>query len=165
MPEAVPIVEIMQEYAEKAISHAQEKFGIKLDYSEQSLVDVDGILSRVVEGELFRPDKLSAEEKENLLCLCNAYGGYLGEVMVRHIGATWHSKDLDDGSFTTELTVRERFTGSPPDRIWKRLTQSEFDTVIGYYRGVQHLLGLAPFVPAQFKKPSYVRKLWQRITK
>jgi hypothetical protein len=45
MPEPVPIVEIMQEYAEKAIVHAQ-RFGVTLDFSEQSLVYVDAIWAR-----------------------------------------------------------------------------------------------------------------------
>ena len=164
MSEAVPIVEIMQEYAGKAVSHAQERFGIKLDYSEQSLMDVDRILSGIAADGLFQPDRMSAEERENLQCLCNAYGGYLGEVMIRHIGGKWHSKNLGDGGFTTELTVRERLTGVPPDRIWKRLTQCEFDTIIGYYRGVQHLLGIMPFVPVEFKKPTFLRKLWRRVS-
>ena len=147
MPEPVPIVEIMQEYAEKAIVHAQ-RFGVTLDFSEQSLVYVDAILGAMTRDGLFQPDSLPAEEQENLWILCKAYGGYVGEVIVRHVGASWHSKDSPDGNFSVHLTIRDRLTGSPPDRVWKRLTQSEFDTIIGYYRGLQHMLGLTPFVPA-----------------
>ena len=159
MPETVPIVEIMQEYAEKAVVHARQ-LGVTLDYSEQSLMDVELILCSLTRHGLFQPDSMSEEERDNLWCLCKAYGGYLGEVMIRHIGAAWHSKDLDDGSFTMELTVRQRLTGSPPERVWKRLTKCEYDTILGYYRGVQHILGLTPFVPAQYKKKPWYRRLW-----
>jgi hypothetical protein len=152
MPEPVLIAEIMREYAEKAVAHSQ-RFGVNLDYSEQSLLDVDAILAGMTEQGLIQPASLSAEESENLWIFCKAYGGYVGAVIIGHIGAAWHSKDAADGSLTVQLTIRERLTGSPPERVWKRLTKSEFDTIIGYYRGVQHVLGLALFVPAQSRQP------------
>jgi hypothetical protein len=147
MPEPVPIAEIMREYAERAVTHSQ-RFGVNLDYSEQSLIDVDAILSLLTDQGLIQPDSLSAEESENLWIFCKAYDGYVGEVIIRHIGAAWHSTDAADGSLTVQLTIRERLTGSPPERVWKRVTKSESDTIIGYYRGVRHLLGLKLFVPA-----------------
>jgi len=159
MPELPPISDFMRDYAATAIKQARELFGVTLDYSEQSLVAVDMILGQLAKDGLIKPESLSPEEQESLWRLCKGYGAYVGEVIIRHIGATWHTKDALDGKLSVQLTVRNDLKGSPPEKVWKRLTNSEFDTIIGYYRGTQHVLGLKPFVPVLPKKPWY-RKLW-----
>src|SRR5882672_4112557 len=131
----------MKMYAEDAIALASKHHGIVLDYSEQSIVSIDRILAHLTASGLSRPSEMSPEQDEQLWIICKVYGGYIGEVMARHIGANWRVKVSADGASVIELFVANRITASPPQKVWKRLTESEYDTILGYYRGLQNILG------------------------
>lgn len=154
----ISIHEIMQAYAGDAVAYAKKKFGIVLDYSEQSLVNVDALLSAMTANGLLTTDELSEEQKDGIWTLCKVFGGYVGAVIIKHIGAQWESEPGSDGSTNIKLKVANRITASPPEKVWKRLTESETDMIIGYYRGLQQILGLMLFVPKELKKAWW--KLW-----
>jgi hypothetical protein len=167
------LTKLMQMYAEDAVGIAKKQFGVTLDYSEQSILTVDEILDKMTGGGIISPASLSPEDEESLWLHCKAYGGYVGEVIVRHIGAVWKARSSDDDSATIELLIADRLKASPPQKIWKRLTESNLDRTLGYYRGLQHILGKQLFVPAGFpesQKPSEPdrpaacpRKSWWKI--
>lgn len=143
------IQEIMQAYAADAVGYARSQFGIDLDYSEQSLVSVDNLLSMMTAQGLLATEEMSEDRQDYIWTLCKAIGGYVGEVIVRHIGAQWETAASADGSETIKLKVANRLTASPPEKVWKRLTESETDMIIGYYRALQHMLGLKKFLPPE----------------
>jgi hypothetical protein len=138
---------LMKQYAANAVLYAKENDGVILDYSEQSIVAVDQILAALTSGGLFKISELVPEQDENLWIICKLFGGYVGEVIARNMGATWKEKTLASGATTIELFVSNRITATPPQKVWKRLTESEHDTMLGYYRGLQHILGKPLFVP------------------
>ncbi len=148
------LLTLMRLYAEDAVAIAKRCHDITLDYSEQSIVAVDEILDRMTSGGTIDASTLKPEDEEELWNYCKAYGGYIGEVISRYIGAVWKAKPATDGSSNIELFVANQITASPPQKVWKRLMESEFDRMIGYYRGLQHVLGLPLFVPAEVKSDS-----------
>jgi hypothetical protein len=150
------VAEIMREYAEQAVAQAQKQHNTVLDYTEQSLVRLDIILSRMTGDGVLPTPAPGSEADEGLWLTSKAYGGYLGEVMRKHLGGVWRHK-LVDGADTVELEIGT-VKCSPPERIWKRLTSDSFASAIGYYRGLQHLLGKPLFQPDLPK-----RSLWKRL--
>lgn len=154
----IPLHEVMQAYADDAVKYAKNKFGIVLDYSEQSLVNVDALLSAMTSQGLLTKDELSAEQQDGIWTLCNVFGGYVGAVIIKHIGGQWEADTRLDGSTNLKLKVANRIAASPPEKVWKRLTESEEDMIIGYYRCLQHILGLTPFEPKDLKKAWW--KVW-----
>jgi hypothetical protein len=156
----VELTKLMQMYAEDAVSIAKNQHGVTLDYSEQSIVAVDAILDKMTGGEIIPITNLSPEGEETLWLYCKAYGGYVGEVIVRHIGAVWRARPGDEGADYIELFIADRITASPPQKVWKRFTESNLDRVVGYYRGLQHVVGKPLFVPAGLPEP---RKPWWKF--
>jgi hypothetical protein len=69
------------------------------------------------------------------------FGGYVGEVIIRHMGveAIWEEEKLSDGSRVL-LRFSNQGQASPPEKVYKRLTQSPHDGVSGYYRGLKHVI-------------------------
>lgn len=147
------LLTLMRMYAEDAVAIAKRCHDITLDYSEQSIVAVDEILDRMTNRGTIDASTLKPEDEEDLWNHCKAYGGYIGEVISRHIGAVWKAKAVSDGSINIDLLIANRITGSPPQKVWRRLTESEVNRMIGYYRSLQHVLGLPLFVPVSLKNP------------
>lgn len=155
---STPLDEVMQACAGDAVAYAQSKFGLVLDYSEQSIASLDGILSQMTTHGLLLPSEMTEEQHKRLWNLCQAIGAYIGVVIIKHLGGHWMTEDVGDKEVTLKLMVADRITAWPHEKVWKRLTESEFDMIIGYYRGLQQLLGVEKFVPRELKKPWW--KFW-----
>jgi hypothetical protein len=138
MPE-VNIAHIMRTYADDAVAYAERRLGIALDYSEQSLEGVDRMLAEFTEAGLLVPDELSAAERQELWVLCKMLGGYLGEVIIRNLGGEWQTKEMGDGATVVKL-VTAGVEGSPPEAVWRALTEP-YKAIVSYYRGLRAILG------------------------
>jgi hypothetical protein len=126
------IGQVMAAYAADAVKHA-EKVGIRLDFSEQSLTDVDSILWQIAGNDVIKPQ--SQAEQDHLWTLSKMYGGYLGEVVIRTMGGAWEGQNLPDGSIRVVLRSHgvQMF---PPEKIYKRLTEEIYSGVAGYCRAL-----------------------------
>ncbi len=149
--------EIMREYAEQAVAQASKQHDILLDYTEQSLLRLDMLLSRLTNNSVRPLPPPDSEDEATLWLVAKAYGGYLGEVMRLHLGGSWHHQ-LVDSAHTVRMQVGD-ITCSPPERVWNRLTSDAHDTILSYYRGLQHLLGRPLFEPEFPKAPWWKRLL------
>jgi hypothetical protein len=152
------VAQIMREYAERCVSEARLQHGATLDYSEQSLLRVDMILSAITHNDVLPLPEPHSQDDEILWHVAKSFGGYVGEVMRLHLGAEWFHKAVD-GADIVQMRVGH-ITCSPPERAWKRLTEDPHDTIISYYRGLQHLLGRALFQP-EFPKMPFWRRLFR----
>ena len=84
--------EFIQFMAAGAVKDAAEKDRINLDYSVDSIREVEGILGRL--HELYVKDSSSISARE----LGSAYGAYIGEVIRRsEPGAKWERDDAAGG--------------------------------------------------------------------
>src|SRR4051812_19729846 len=92
---AVTIREVMSAYAGEAVAHARER-AVTLDYSEESLDAVDRVFGELTNQGLLTPK--SEEEETAIWTLSKQYGGYIGQVVISHVGGDWEMLDQSDGS-------------------------------------------------------------------
>lgn len=75
----------MGAYAKDAVDVAKRNFQIDLDFSEESIQQIEAIASRqfavIVEGD--------GPSDRNLETFCKIWGAYIGEVFRRHHGGEW----------------------------------------------------------------------------
>jgi hypothetical protein len=136
---SMQIANVMRAYANDAVAYADDRLGIALDYSEQSLESVDRIVAESTKSGLLVPGDLSAAEREELWAFCKMLGGYVGEVIVRNLGGEWQTNEMDDGATTVKL-VTAGVSGSPPEAVWRALTEP-YQGIVSYYRGLRAILG------------------------
>jgi hypothetical protein len=136
----VTITDVMRAYARDAVSYARRQFDVNLDFSEKSLEHVDRILAERTKSGLLVPDNLSEAEREDLWTFCKMMGGYVGEVIIRNIGGQWQTKDLAEGGQGIQLISAGDIKGSPPEFIWRAITEP-FKAVASYYRTLRAILG------------------------
>jgi len=122
----------MQSYAEQAVAAARE-FQIELDYSEESLKQVENILERMqdpIPGGAATSSAPSGADTEDL---CKVWGGYLGEVVRRRWGGEWVLETYPGGNV---LTVALSVPGGmvfPSMKIYRRLSQGDKENVWTFY--------------------------------
>src|SRR5262249_15871537 len=118
-------------YAEQAVAAAR-KFGATLDYSENSLQEVEDILCR-----LEQQAPANGLAREPLDETCKMWGSYLGEVVRRRFSGAW-SIETYPGKQFAPLTLS--VGGSkifPSMKVHRRLTQGESDNVWTFYKMVK----------------------------
>src|SRR5215831_3126596 len=106
-------------YAEKAVAIARE-LNARLDYSENSLLEVEGILAQLAH------DMPSAgPSSDDLTEMCKLWGSYFGEVVRRRFGGDWSIETYPGKQFATlTLTVAGNRL-FPSMKIHRRLTSGE----------------------------------------
>lgn len=118
------IVEIAEAYALDAMDLASRNIGVSLDWSEQSVRQVEQMLGRL-------HDELSKAHPpdETVWTFAKAFGSYIGEVIRRRYGGEWGLITLDGKSFpglkqaSGDLVwpwskAHERLTNGSEDNIW-----------------------------------------------
>jgi hypothetical protein len=134
----VTIADVMRAYANDAVAYALRAGKGHLDFSERS-EDVDQLLAEKVKSGLLVPDALSESERNELWGFCKMMGGYVGEVIIRNIGGDWQTEGLEDGAAHVVLVVAG-VRGSPPEAIWRALTEP-YRGIASYYRCLRVVLG------------------------
>ena len=85
----------MQELADNAVTAARDKFSVSLDYSENSLQQLEVLLQQAHEGYEQAASSVNflTSPIENTV---RVWGGYLGEVIRRSLGGDWivYQKDV-----------------------------------------------------------------------
>lgn len=120
-------------YAEKAVQAARE-LSAQLDYSEQSLLEVETILNRLAAG----PRAESVEE------ICKTWGSYLGEVVRRRFGGEWSIETYPGKEFATLTLSVGGNKLFPTMKVHRRLTQGQDDNLWSFYKMVKARLEAAP---------------------
>lgn len=117
--------------AQLAVDAAQNVDSIELDYSPQSLKDVDGILGK------FHSERLSPDQIGSTIF---SFGCYVGEVLVRHQGGVWKMPEQSIwsrlGFAKTNMMIVETPNGSvwnPIGKAFKMLENGQEDSVSYFY--------------------------------
>jgi hypothetical protein len=130
-------------YAEKAVQKARE-FNTQLDYTENSLMEVEVILSQLARG--FTVAQSSADDVGEM---CKMWGSYLGEVVRRRFGGEWSVETYPGKQFATLTLSVGANKLFPTMKIHRRLTQGEEDSVWSFYKMVKVKLEAFPGVNIQ----------------
>jgi hypothetical protein len=142
---------VMKEYAADAVAVAAER-SVILDYTEESLVLVDRLLGR--EWFIGRtPRTPESDSDKKLLSSCaEEFGAYVGEVVLRTMGGKWIADPTSTGGVQPAVLV-DGARGFPVGKVWKRLTESEFDTLSGYCRALRFVLSRQAEERSKREKP------------
>jgi hypothetical protein len=127
---ATPTIgDMMIAYAEDAVNFAHHNFGISLDYSNESIRQIEAIAEKLVQarpkgivGKLLR----RAPSEDEVQKVCKMLGGYIGEVHRRAKGGEWalnqeHQalglRRADSWIFPT-AKVHKRLSNGAEDNLW-----------------------------------------------
>jgi hypothetical protein len=129
------VADMMAAYAEDAVDHAQSAVGIALDYSPESIRNVEAVLEKLHAalpkgflGRLFGKGP-SADDLDRV---SKMYGGYVGEVIRRAGGGEWvFDTEIMPGQKVICLTKGDTKIW-PPAKVYKRLTNGPEDSVWHY---------------------------------
>jgi hypothetical protein len=135
MPEHDSVEAMVLAYARQAVALAHE-FKAQLDYSENSLMEVETILDR-----LAREMPASKPSSDDVSELCKVWGSYLGEVVRRRFGGDWSIETYPGKQFATLTLTVDGNKLFPSMKVHRRLTEGEGDNVWSFYKMVKTKLG------------------------
>jgi hypothetical protein len=124
-----PIPENAPKFAGDIVAAAAEISGVALDYSADSLKDVDDIIERM------RQDGCTSEQLAETLF---GFGCYVGEVFVRQAGGRWRNAAdtamADLAGFPLVVELGEEHFCNPIGKVFKRLENGEEDNLPYFYQ-------------------------------
>ena len=116
-------------FASDIVEAAQDVSGVHLDYSPQSVKEVDNIIESLREG---------GSRKEDVSATLFGFGCYIGEVFVRNHGGVWKTseetpmKDVTSMPFLIEMPDGQ--VGNPIGKVFKQFDSGQFESVDEFYR-------------------------------
>lgn len=130
--------EIMAAYAANAVNFAQSSFGISLDYSVESIEQVESLANRLFHtrpkgfiAKLFR--KLPSDT--DVQNVCKMLGAYIGEVYRQNKGGEWQ---INQDHQAIGLLYGDTWI-FPLAKVLKRITNGKKDDLNAYFTAIVDL--------------------------
>ncbi len=124
--------DMMIAYAQDAVDFAQLKFGITLDYSNESIKDIENIAQILFEqlpkGFLAKIFKKGPSENY-VHTMCKMLGGYIGEVYLKNKSGEWA---INEQYQAIAIRCGDSWI-FPPAKVYKRLTNGSEDNLWHYF--------------------------------
>lgn len=115
------------EIAALVVPFVEQNYGVRLDYSAESLRTLDGIVDDLRRDQRF----------EALQTLLFSMGCYVGEVLVRHAGGRWRSaQDVGMGAVGSSPIAVEMPDGrgcNPVGRVYRRFQKGREDSLPAFF--------------------------------
>jgi hypothetical protein len=126
---------MMAAYAQDAADHAKAACGVSVDYTPESVEQVEVVLHRLYEAiprgffaRLFRRGPSAAD----ISTISKMYGGYIGECIRRRWGGEWSADHPVGGLGSFPISSRghdsfplgwcfKRLRNGPEDNVWHKL--------------------------------------------
>jgi hypothetical protein len=125
-----PSPENAGEIAEMVVPFVLENYGVTLDYSVSSLSQIERVIDDLKRDQPF----------EAVQPLLFSVGCYVGEVLVRHAGATWRTTEsLGMGALASAPIVIAAADGrgcNPIGKVYKRFASGPAEDLGQFYRVV-----------------------------
>jgi hypothetical protein len=127
------------------IAQALQSSGYHTDYSAQSLWSIDRFFDDNSDhGQPRRGGLLATDLGSRIFAL----GAYVGEVVRRNAGGTWHANDQDpQGEINVELVLADGTTIWPVQRVMKRYKNGAEDGIAAYGAALGLNVGQPPQPP------------------
>ena len=127
------INDMMSAYAKDAVDFASNNFGVALDYSQESIKEVELVAERLYQsrpkgfvGKLFK----RGPSDEEVQTVCKMLGGYIGEVLRKSKQGEWEINQ----EFSAIGIQRGDSWIFLPAKVHKRLTNGSEDNLWSYFR-------------------------------
>jgi hypothetical protein len=124
------IQQIAEAYALDMVDHARQVHGLEIDWSDDSVQQVERIAAVI--HEEYKKNRPTAEQLE---AFYKMVGSYIGEVFRRNHGAEWGWVSLQ-GSRFPGLRARKGTLFWPWGRAMNRIMHGAEDDLWFYYRGL-----------------------------
>lgn len=131
----------MKAHAEDAIKAAKLRFGLELDYSEQSIGKLENLLGLVYWG--FYNNARDEGERGVIYNAAVIWGSYLGEYMRLKWGGTWILKDSD------KIVSIKNMGFSPIRFVFEKITSHPEYSLKNYLEKLESKIISAPIIPQQ----------------
>jgi hypothetical protein len=125
------IQKIAEGYSLDCIDFVRDHFRITLDWSDDSIKQVESVME-IMHGDLLK----TKPKPEEVAQFAKMFGSYIGEVYRKNHGATWGMVELDGQRFPG---MEKKVNGTlfwPQMRAQKRLTDGAEFNIWDYYRGI-----------------------------
>ncbi len=144
------IEDMVRDFAQGAVDIARQ-FDITLDYSEDSLQQVESILGQLHNDLHHRPaaGRPAPPPTNQMEMMCKLWGGYFGEVVRRRWGGEWTIETYPGGNFATLTLTLPAGKIFPSIKVYRRLTEGEGDNLWKFYQGMRPKLAAAPGTAVQ----------------
>ncbi|MEN8908156.1 MAG: hypothetical protein ABF289_19555 [Clostridiales bacterium] len=119
-------------YAKKAVIVASNKFHIKLDFSEESILKVENILTRL--NDLL---KRTNPPEDILMNYIRLYAAYVGQIIVSKWGGYWEEEKDYSLEVGPVLKVRE-FELNLVSKIYRRVKEGSMDNIWEFYNTLKY---------------------------
>ena len=134
MEENVSVAEMMAAYAADAVDHAKAACAITLDYTPESVEQVEAVLGKLYSavprgfiGRLLG----KGPSREDTATVARMYGSYIGECIRRTWGGEWAQDHPVGGPRSFPISSRghqsfpwgwcfKRLTNGPEDNVWHK---------------------------------------------
>lgn len=123
------IQRIAEAYSLDAVDFSAKQFGIKLDWSDASIANVEEALAQMSSSYASTSPKPTDEQ---VMAFAKGYGSYVGEVYRRNHGGEWGMVTIGGSRYPGVRTT----SGSsfwPWGRVFNRITKGAEDNVSDYY--------------------------------
>lgn len=123
------VQQVAESYAKDAVNFSSKQFGIELDWSDNSVANVEKALDKL---SISYTNENPKPTEAQVMSFAKAFGSYIGEVYRRNHGATWGISSLG-GQQMVGLSTRDGVQFWPWARAFKRITLGAEDNVSHYY--------------------------------
>lgn len=123
------IQKVAEAYAEDAVDYSAKTFGVKLDWSDESIGKAELVLSKMSASYSAANPQPTTEQ---VMSFAKMFGSYVGEVYRRNHGATWGMVSLGGQTFPG-LRTASGVNFWPWGRVLERITSGSEDNVSDYY--------------------------------
>ncbi|VWC55443.1 hypothetical protein BLA9940_02309 [Burkholderia aenigmatica] len=123
------IPKVAEAYSLDAVDFSAKQFGIKLDWSDASVANVEKALAQMSSSYVSANPRPTDEQ---VMAFAKVYGSYVGEVYRRNHGGEWGVIALGGRRFPGLRTT----SGSsfwPWGRVFHRITKGTEDNIADYY--------------------------------
>ncbi|NHZ77961.1 hypothetical protein F2P44_01400 [Massilia sp. CCM 8695] len=117
-------------YAAQAVATARDQFGIKLDGSDASMVQLEAVLARAHTSYAAKSPRPSDEQ---VMAVARMYGSYLGEVVRLKHGGVWGMAPLD-GQTLPGMRTTAGTNFWPWTQASQRISKGAGNNVADYYK-------------------------------
>jgi hypothetical protein len=124
-----PIPENAPLFAVDIVEAAKEVSGVHLDYSPESVKDVDKIIESLRSG---------GSKKEDVSATLFGFGCYIGEIFIKNHGGIWKAseatpmKEVTSMPFLIEMPDGQ--VGNPIGKAFKQFDSGQFESVYDFYQ-------------------------------
>ena len=122
--------QIMEAAAMDAVRYVQKEYNFALDYSEQSIAELEKSLDHI--HQVLVADNEDPIDPKIVVTLSNWYGAYMGEVFRRAHGGDWAVDDRDPEALSFEVCYEDLHMAFP-SRIFHRIMGGEENNIKHYY--------------------------------